>query len=406
MSEEKQQDATFKMLVQKFIKDQTPKEEALPKLQAAFPSMSLEDIEASWDSCEREIEESDPDPITLSQFLAEPIPKPKWIFPYLLPHPGITFLTGAPGGYKTFFSMWMAIRAAEGKHLFEDMSQTFFLQNAVTWETLKSPNILFIEEEGSRINIQDRFQGFKKDESLCGSRIFIKPFTTFSFSNDDKRKKLLRFIKKNDIKVLFVDPFSSVSGMEDENSNSQAADIMDKINREFISLGLSVVILHHPSKNGGDTSVRGAGDLLGKADVHITMRKEEDEETHERFITVSYEKTRVFNENLVSDFKIRLNGDSYANTLEFVYLGETKGKKFEAREKTRDQILETLATSTEEMTKTAIAESIGINRKNRIFEDAFKSLEDEKKIGQNVTTKKFYSLDRASKEIPPANPFE
>jgi hypothetical protein len=205
----------------------------------------------------------------------------------------------------------------------------------------------------------------------------------FRFSDPAWCEAIMGVIRAKGIKVLFLDSLLSCLGIKNENDNAELAAVLDVVRHRFVAEGLSVVFIHHPAKNQeGGNGLRGAGDILGKMDVHICLTKNTEDK---RKVAVSYEKMRVEDESLLSNFEIRLAGDGGIRQLHYRYLGVTKTKTDEMVGKIRSA----MAGIGEGQTREAVASSVGTDIKNGTFVRSWDKLKKEGSIYQGID-KKFY----------------
>lgn len=327
----------------------------------AYPNASQEDLDEAW----KQAKKSDkPSAISLDDFLALDFPDPKWLANKMIPQGALVAFSGKPGSYKTFFAIWIAKRIAAGLPIFEEMDEEFFCKQTV----IQTP-ILFIEEEQSQPLTFSRLKSLRKTP---GVDFHLRIDQGFKMQDETWRKALLADVAHKGIGLIIMDPFSSVMGLENENDNAEVSQVMDLIRKEFISKGITVIFIHHPSK--GDTdgkNLRGAGDILGKCDVHLHFEKDE---TDKRQITVSYEKMRLVPDDEVENFKMRITGDALLHDQHFRYLGPAKPKGEEEREELAEAIKKNMAGG-ELYGKKVLAESVGQKLNNKKFIGAWEFLE-------------------------------
>lgn len=315
------------------------------------------------------------------------MPLTQWIVPMMIPHPGLVIISGKPGSFKTWFATWIGLRASAGLPLFDKCDQMFFnLPN-----TLGKVPTLFIEEEMAKPSMKERaccFQAFNE-----ASDMLYMIDEGFKFKDEAWQIELTKVIENKKIKLLILDPFSSVMGLEDENNNSEVAKVMDVIRKVFIKAGLTVILLHHPAKgDGGGRSIRGAGDILGKCDVHLCLEKEEKEGEYLRTVVVRFEKMRLAPEDQVKNFRMSLSKIGSGTDLEFTFLGEVTKEKFkkdEGHEELAEQILEAIGDG-EGYEQKQIADMVGQKANNTKFRSVWGSLCYEKKVLRNPTTKMYH----------------
>lgn len=318
----------------------------------------------------RQAEEVLPEPLSLEALEALDLPDTQWIHDTLLPHPGLVALSGAPGSYKTFFALWMALRASQGLTLFNDTEAGGLLETGVSVPTL------FIEEENEIRTMRSRLMSFKRARK---ADLYFYIDCGFKMSDEAWRKKVLEFVETKGIKLIFMDPFSSVMGLKDENSNAEVAVVMDIIRKEFVKRNITVVFIHHPSKGGdGGASLRGAGDILGKVDVHLTFAVES---VKDRLISVRYAKMRVADSSQLKDFQIQLVGEKGSQDWEFIHKGELKPKGVDERDNLKASIIKAFETG-EEFGRKEIAELVGASNSGDRFTNVWNSLVEIGEIKQ------------------------
>jgi hypothetical protein len=317
-----------------------------------------------------------------AKLLESDLPPVEWLIPRMMPSPSIMAISGVPSSYKTWFAMWMGRRLAAGRKLFDECDMEPFFENV----DQPPVRVLFVEEEMNKRQVKGRasvMASFDRESFywLIGSG--------FKVTDPAKMEMLATYMKKMKIKVLFLDPFSSVFGMKDENNNAEAAEVMDAIRRTFVDseVGATVVFIHHPSK--GDDSkkaLRGAGDILGKCDMHLCLERKDP---INRIVEVSYAKNRDIEDDKVATFRIQFV-DSSDTTLLGVgkriwkYLGTAQD--IDAPPKNETMVLEGYPFG-QVFTQDELAAPFGLSRKSTKFQDMLKRWEAD---GKFIKTKKGY----------------
>ena len=328
--------------------------------------------------------------ITAHDLLLKDIPPIDWFYENLLSNPSLIALSGSPGSYKTYFALWIASRlsASPPRALFSVYNEPSTFGQDTPTEPVPT---LFVEEEMSERQIKKRATQFDADTDYLHFAISHG----LKLTDDDHVDQLQRFCITNRIRFIIFDPFSSATGLKDENDNAEVAKVMDIMRSAFItepSIEATVMFLHHPSK--GDKSarnLRGASDILGKCDLHLSL----DKNAVLSKILVSYEKCRDIDTNTVDDFFIELSKGApmSAQELQFTFDRFNPKDYRDDREKVTDlkpQVLNALMAMMGG-TKTQVAEKIGTYRTNKNFVEAFKELQAEKKIV--LENKKYYVKD-------------
>lgn len=335
---------------------------------------------------------SDLPTITVEELLYKEIPPPLWFLNCVIPSAGLVAVSGKPESFKTWFVMWMAWRMASGLPLFDptEGKDVVYLQEHGKKHAGKA-SVLFIEEENTEGVMQDRLKHypFPRPPEGAYSLLINKGF---KFSSEPMREALKRRIKELGVKVLIIDPFSSVMGFQDENDNAEVAQMMDILRHEFIeALGLVIIFIHHPAKGAeGLNNLRGAGDILGKCDVHLNL---EVEDAIAKIINVTYQKLRIEDRRSVHDFRMRMDIAPVFNHINFVYEGVAKSKSEEQRNVLTQKLLAAMEPG-EAYAKTQLADLIGKRRTDSQFTNIFDQLVETKAILKSATPEgrypKFY----------------
>lgn len=324
-----------------------------------------------------------PLPISSEDFMAMDIPKPKWFLNRLVPSTGLVAISGKPESYKTWFVIWMARRAACGLPLFDkkEGDESYLVEMAT--ELTGPAKVLLVEEENAESQMQQRMKLYEGPNTPNLS-FYLSINKGFKFSSKSMRDQLIAWIRENGINLIVLDPFSSVMGFENENDNAEVAKMMDIVRHEFIEdLGLCVIFLHHPSKNAeGSKNLRGAGDILGKCDVHISL---EVEHKRDKVIRVTYEKLRIEDRNLISDFRMGMVKNPFGQDLHFSFIEEAQPKDDEVQSNLKEKILKNM-TPEEIYLKQDLSDMSGAGRNSKDFNRVLESLVSDGLI--NVVTGK------------------
>jgi hypothetical protein len=212
---------------------------------------------------------------SVEDFFLEEYPDPGWHVEGLIPKASLVFFAGVPGSYKTFLALACSFAMREGRNLFDRIATPKSMGNKT-----EPANILFIEEEMNGGIFQIRMKAMIRDGNPVRSNISVSTSSGFKLSKPEDVASLRSLCIERNIKLVFMDPFSSVLGARNESDNSEVSEILDGVRRAIVddpAVGASVVMIHHPAKNaeGESDSLRGAGDITGKAD-HIMVFKRDD----------------------------------------------------------------------------------------------------------------------------------
>lgn len=282
--------------------------------RASATQFALSEMEVAIESRRKELV-----PITTDELLAMEIPAIQWVIPNTIPIPGLVALSSKPGVGKTNLVTWICWQASQGLPGFRalDGDDLGFLKQE-NHEPIKT---LIIQEETSELIMQNRIKGFKGKSP--GNMLQHMFFKNFKLSSQTDVSLLKDYLRASEIKLLVLDPFSSVLGASNENDNAEVSKIMDVMRELINELNIGIVFLHHPAKGeeDGEINLRGAGDILGKVDVHITLEVVNPE--HRDVLKLSYEKLRVADSRNVSNFKVQMVGNTDMGDFEFIYAGKT-----------------------------------------------------------------------------------
>jgi hypothetical protein len=310
-------------------------------------------------------------PITDEELLAIDLPPTAWASYGFVPFPGLVAVSGRPGSFKTFFSLFMARKIALGEATFSDISVPVGHN-----ETGKASPVLFIEDENSMNLMKERMELMRGGSPVGGLYYAIQD--GFKISDDAAREEIIGFCVDKGIKVVFMDPFSSVAGVADENSNAEVSRVMDLLRLEFVKRDISVVFIHHPSKgDDGGTNLRGAGDILGKCDVHVSLEREDPDDNENTNIVVKFAKMRIADNSKFDHFRMKYQDG------EFVYLGTLKSSKQSSAEKMRGSVM--LALMDGEASAVELGDRIGVNPKSDGFRRCLRELQDSGVIERTGT---------------------
>lgn len=191
-------------------------------------------------------------------------PRPSWIVPDFIPADNLVLISGHPkDSKKTWLGMWLALKAAEDH------------------------KVCYIYREGSRLPTLQRFDALTSNMTELGrthlyANISFQHRGHFWLDNEAQIKNVCKFIKRNDIKLIFVDTFAK-SVQSDENSSKDIGRAIAATERMRDS-GATVVLVHHLRKatsalsNGTtgtpepDKDLRGSSALAGAYETHLAVR--------------------------------------------------------------------------------------------------------------------------------------
>lgn len=229
---------------------------------------------------------SDWAPPDLQTWLDSAQGEPEYVLENLLPADSKIIFSGKP---KRAFKSWMAyaiaLSVASGKAL-----------GPLVPVNKLGARVLVLAAEGGKTKNRNRFLWLGKGLGIDIAALQAKGMFKFSFKepillkNPEWVYKIARYVRKNDIRLLIIDPLIMFSGV-DENKSDQLAIIMHAIN-EIGKNGCAVIFVHHltksmySSKSGSETArdideeIRGSSALAGFYDSHWAFRKKHDDQKH------------------------------------------------------------------------------------------------------------------------------
>lgn len=237
-----------------------------------------------------------PELISLDDLMSMEFPENKWVIEKLIPLQGITIIAGAPGNFKTWILLSMAISISKG----EDFLGKF--------PSLKS-NILIIDEENPLYMIKDRSKLLGAAKALS---IDIISQRGFLIEDDAWIKRILDICESKKIDVIFFDSLIRIHQAE-ENSATNMSNVFRRIKR-FCRAGKTVIITHHERKEGaikssGQNRLRGSSDISAAVDSHLTVRKIKDDDKNK----LAIEQPKLRQEQEIEPFEVSIlkDGEEY-----------------------------------------------------------------------------------------------
>lgn len=244
--------------------------------------------------------------ISLNELFSMEFPENRWVIEKLIPHQGITLISGAPASFKTWLLLRMAMDIAKGESLFGQFE-------------CEKNNVLIIDEENHLRTVRQRFEALDVKADLPIHYLSQKDFL---ISKKGMIESVLVICAEKEIDVIFIDSLVRINDAE-ENDASQMSEVFRGIKR-FCQNGKTVIITHHERKDGAMKSspqnrLRGSSDIQASVDCHLAIRRDKDDKTK---ILVEQAKLRSDEEIRPFEVMIRKNG----NYTEFMYLGLPSGE--------------------------------------------------------------------------------
>lgn len=236
----------------------------------------------------------------LGSLLKIEFPPEVWVVDQLLPDEGVTILSGAPGSFKTWLYVEIAIKVAKGELVFGHYKS-------------KKTGVLVIDEESGERRLQKRFKQLGATNDLpihYVSRVGYKLNQLYTDAIATKARE-------NGAGLIIFDSFTRFN-KGDENASGDMSTYMDYY-RQLADAGFSVLILHHNRKDTGKSSsvaqaMRGSSDILASADCHIAVSRKGQSE----YVKLEQTKNRDIWESAPFDLHF------YENANGFEYVGKDK----------------------------------------------------------------------------------
>jgi AAA domain-containing protein len=211
-------------------------------------------------------------PVTFDAFLREPDPGYAELVTGLgIPDVGVTVLAGPPKSLKTMLAGQLSLCLSSGIP---------FLGSTI--ERGRGARVLFVEEEGNRHRLRERFRRQADGLGADYPTIELLLFAGLRLDNQAWVAKLGAKLKATTYALVVLDPFSFLHGA-DENKPSAMAPIMRTLNRLAQDNGTSIVAIHHVTKPQADRPqgrlgdrIRGASSITAGVDALFVLDRSGD----------------------------------------------------------------------------------------------------------------------------------
>lgn len=275
--------------------------------------------------------------LSLAELFSMDFPENKWVVDKLVPHEGITILSGAPASYKTWLLLRMAMDIAKGETLLEQ----FPCQQA---------NVLIIDEENHLRLIQERLKLMGADQD---SPIHFLSQKGFLVTDKGLVDKVLKICEGKGINVIFIDSLVRINNAE-ENDASQMSEVFRCI-RKLCQNNKTVVITHHERKEGmikvsAQNRLRGSSDISAAVDAHVAMRRDKDDRSK-----ILIEQVKLRGGKEMEPFEIAIRESE--GKVEFCYLGQYS-EDATKKEAAKDVILLVLDEEKEGLSRSEICKRV------------------------------------------------
>jgi hypothetical protein len=180
----------------------------------------------------------------------------RWLVEELWCANAVGVIGGAPKCAKTWLGLDLALSVATG---------TPCLGRYAVSEA--GPVLVYLAEDALPA-VRERVEGmaWHRGLDLEGVEIHVITVPVLRLDQDRDRTRLWETCRRLRPRLLVLDPLVRLHGI-DENHAGDVAELLGYFRSLQRQLGLSVVLVHHTRKNGGDGAVAGQG-LRGSGDIH------------------------------------------------------------------------------------------------------------------------------------------
>lgn len=268
-----------------------------------------------------------------------------WKVDQLIPFEGITIISGAPGVFKTWLTLEMALDIAQGKSFLEQFP-------------CQSGSILIIDEESHQRILQERLR-------LLGAVSKSLPIhflsqSEFMVSDSEKLMDVIDLCKRLSVDTVFIDSLVRIH-RSNENDAVEMAGVFRAL-RKLCGVGITVILIHHERKesasnrSSGQNRMRGSSDISASIDSHIAISRTKEDKYR---LVLEQPKNRQSQE--IEAFEVQVRSDE--NEMRFEHLGVSHGCKWKIDE-AKEAIIQILQEHSGGLSKGEIAkqlkETIGI----------------------------------------------
>lgn len=345
--------------------------------------------EEKLEDCIKEIEKEIPEketadrfkPINLAELFSMEFSENKWVVEKLVPHQGITIISGAPASFKTWLLLRMALDIAKGESLFGQFK-------------CEKYKILLIDEENHLRLVRDRLKLLGADSNLS---IYFLSQKGFLVSKKELIEKVLDICKQYEIDIIFIDSLVRINNAE-ENDASQMSEVFRSI-KYFCQEGKTVIITHHEKKEGvfkssAQNRLRGSSDISAAVDAHIALKRDKNDK-----FKILIEQAKLRADKEIEPFEIIIKESE--GKVEMSYLGPYSDETSK-KDLAKEAVQSVLEEEQEGLSRNDICqkvkeiESIG----DKSIREAIKELIDEENIMERKGGKntKICYLPKFSKE--------
>lgn len=279
-------------------------------------------------------------PLSLTELLSTDFPENKWVIEKLIPHQGITILSGAPASFKTWLLLRMAIDIATGGSLLGQFR-------------CEKYRVLIIDEENHLRLIKDRLELLDADSNVPIYFLSQKGFLT---SKQYLVDLVLKICTEKEIDVIFIDSLVRISNAK-ENDASDMAEVFRNI-KQFCQNGKTVIVTHHERKeqaykSSAQSRLRGSSDISASVDAHISIVRDKNDRSK-----FSIEQAKLRSDEEIDSFEATIKSSN--GRMIFTYLGSHSNDASQ-KENAKNAIVLILENKKEGLSKSDICKTVSKN---------------------------------------------
>ena len=206
--------------------------------------------------------ESIPGYVDLCDLFSMPSHQETWIASHLVSEGRLVSLVGPAKSGKSLLALNCAAAIASGRDFFG--------------EPTKQCTVLYIDQENSaQADVKPRLEQMGYQWTDLEEHFILSSLGKFDdFNTKQGADALIALLKKNDVKVVFIDTIARVVTGK-ENDNDTYNDLYRYLEVQIKSLGISLTRLDHVGLNA-DNRPRGASAKLGDVDMTVILTRPSD----------------------------------------------------------------------------------------------------------------------------------
>jgi hypothetical protein len=192
--------------------------------------------------------------------------KQEWIVENLIPEGSVVLLAGKRASFKT----WLVLELIKSISLGQAFLEKFQTKKVGAW---------IIDEENGIQTLKERL--FKLiDENTKLDSVYFTSFEGIKLDRREWFEKVKQKLSEHpEIKLLVIDSFRRVSGIEENDAGEISEFLTTKLRPLSLEYGLTIILIHHLRKGIGKNPVdemdeiRGSSDLSNYSDVVLIVER-------------------------------------------------------------------------------------------------------------------------------------